>query len=87
MTPNKQAQAPSLLEQVLDLQTTMVTRGDLAPAAVHQIAVGKFLARGETLIECTCGRGEIHPDAESELAYAVHVASALGLKVRWVRAA
>jgi hypothetical protein len=86
MTPNKQAQAPSLLEQVLDLQATMVARGELIRPA-HEIAVGKFLSRGETLIECTCGRGEIHPDAEAELAYAVHVASALGLKVRWVRAA
>lgn len=86
MTPHKQAQAPSLLEQVLDLQAQMVHTGHLiAPA--HEIAVGKFLAGGETLIECSCGRGEIHPDAESELAYAVHVASALGLQVSWVRAA
>jgi hypothetical protein len=82
-----QAQAESLYEQVLDLQDLMINRGDLFAAVKHEVAFGKFLSNGETHIECTCGRGMFRPDNEAQLAYALHVADVLGLKVRMGRAA
>lgn len=75
-----QTQAPSLLEQVLDLQDLMVRRGDLYEAA-HEVLDGHFCADGQVLIECKCGRGMFSDYDRSERDYALHIARELGLKL------
>jgi hypothetical protein len=83
-----QAQAESLYDQVTDLQDVLVRRGELHPSSAHDIAVGRVTADGQFLTECTCGRGMFRDTSEeSQADYALHIANALGLRVRMGRAA
>lgn len=83
-----QAQAESLFALVTDAQDAMVRRGELHPTLTHEIADGRITAAGEYLTECTCGRGQFRATAEqSQADYALHIANALGLRVRFGRAA
>ena len=83
-----QAQAESLFNQVSDVQEAMIRRGELHRSQAHEVADGRFTAAGQILIECTCGRGMFRDNAEqSQGDYALHVAKALGLAVRYGRAA
>lgn len=82
-----QAQGESLYAQVFDLQDALVARGELDARDQHEVAYGKFLDDGTTHLECACGRGLFRPDEEAQGAFALHVADALGLRVRMGRAA
>ncbi|TDS79513.1 hypothetical protein [Amnibacterium kyonggiense] len=60
----------------IDIQTRLIRRGDLARIE-HDVIEGHFCPDGTTHILCSCGRGMWRPDAESEPAWAAHVAAEL----------